>query len=120
MNNILFSIKALLNIPEDVTFFDPTLIHRFSVLRQIFDPPENGTVQQSLDRQASELEWGVRRYQNPDGSLTTEGQRCREQRDHTSKGLEYVYQILETGASVLGVAGSIVGIMVGIQQLRKG
>ena len=38
----------------------------------------------------------------------------------TSKGREYVSQILDTAVSAIGVTGSIAGLMVAIQTLRKG
>ena len=39
------------------------------------------------------MHWGVRRYQNPDGSLTAEGQRRREQRDQkwVKKNYDKIY-----------------------------
>ena len=102
--NILFSVKQILGIPEEDTFFDQTLIIHinsvFSILtqlgcgpasgfvingsedwddflqntpdreqlvrtymgmkvRQLFDPPTNGTVSNALSSQIAELEWRI-------------------------------------------------------------
>lgn len=106
MDSILSSVKQMLGIPADDTFFDQTLILHintiFSVLsqlgcgplagyaitgpentwdefllygdpeklrhvktymglrvRQLFDPPTNGTVANALERQIAELEWRI-------------------------------------------------------------
>lgn len=105
MDSILSSIKHQLGIPDEDSYFDPSLIIHinsvFSVLRQIgcgpsegyqiedntnswdeflqnepeklqlvktylgmrvrqlFDPPTNGTVANALDRQVQELEWRI-------------------------------------------------------------
>lgn len=39
------------------------------------------------------MHWGIRRYQNPDGSLTPEGQRRREERDRkwVKKNYDKIY-----------------------------
>ncbi|MBP5461534.1 MAG: hypothetical protein J6Y20_05350 [Lachnospiraceae bacterium] len=40
------------------------------------------------------MKWGIRRYQNPDGSLTPEGQRRREERDQkwVRKNYDKIYK----------------------------
>ena len=39
------------------------------------------------------MHWGIRRYQNPDGSLTSAGQKRREERDHkwVKKNYDKIY-----------------------------
>jgi hypothetical protein len=36
-------------------------------VRQVFDPPANGTVQQAIDRQVQELEWRISTLCDPGG-----------------------------------------------------
>lgn len=114
--NILFSVKQILGIPEEDTFFDQTLILHinsvFSVLtqigcgptagfvitgsedwddfiqndpdreqlvktymglrvRQLFDPPTNGTVANALTNQIAELEWRISALVDPGGNPKT-------------------------------------------------
>ena len=112
---ILSSVKTVLGIPEEDTYFDQTLILHinsvFSILcqigcgptagfmitgpetwddflqndpdreqlvktylplrvRQIFDPPINGTVSQALANQIAELEWRISALVDPGGIPT--------------------------------------------------
>lgn len=49
------------------------------------------------------MKWGIRRYQNPDGTLTAAGKKRYSEGD-----LDEIKKASEKGAKVFGVAGGII------------